>query len=101
MRPPAREHGRNGRPRQWPSVAFSRKYAQNALYNPMSLSNTQGYLPVAIALGGNALVTVIKGLAAAASRSSAMLSEAVHSFADTLNQLLLLIGLRRSLRKPD
>jgi len=67
----------------------------------MSLSNTQGYLPVAIALGGNALVTVIKGLAAAASGSSAMLSEAVHSFADTLNQLLLLIGLRRSLRKPD
>ncbi len=67
----------------------------------MSLSNTQGFLPVVIALGGNFFVTVIKGFAAVASGSSSMLSEAIHSFADTLNQLLLLIGLRRSLKKPD
>lgn len=67
----------------------------------MSLTKTQGFLPVAVALGGNALVTVIKGFAAVVSGSSAMLSEAVHSFADTLNQLLLLIGLRRSLKIAD
>lgn len=67
----------------------------------MSLTQTQGYLPVITALGGNAVVTVIKALAAVASGSSAMLSEAVHSFADTANQLLLLIGLRRSLKQAD
>lgn len=67
----------------------------------MSLTQTQGFLPVATALGGNAIVTVIKALAAVASGSSAMMSEAVHSFADTANQLLLLIGLRRSLKQAD
>lgn len=67
----------------------------------MSLSKTQGFWPVVMALGGNAVVTVIKSIAALTSGSSAMLSEAVHSFADTLNQLLLLIGLRRSLKKAD
>lgn len=67
----------------------------------MSLANTKGFLPVAVALGGNALVTVIKGFAAGVSGSSVMLSEAIHSFADTLNQLLLLIGLRRSLKAAD
>ncbi len=67
----------------------------------MSLRNTQGFRPVVLALIGNALVTVIKVFAAIASGSVAMYSEAVHSFADTLNQLLLLIGLRRSLKKAD
>ncbi len=67
----------------------------------MSHGQTQGYLPVVIALIGNVVVTVIKSIAAAASGSSAMFSEAVHSFADTLNQALLLVGLKRSLKRAD
>jgi len=53
------------------------------------------------ALGGNAFLTVIKVVAFALSGSGAMLSEAIHSFADTGNQGLLYLGIRRSERQPD
>lgn len=43
----------------------------------------------------NAIITVLKGLAAFATYSAAMMNEAVHSLMDTLNQLFLLIGLKR------
>ena len=67
----------------------------------MALQSTQGFWPVAAAIGGNFFVTVIKFFAAFASGSSSMLSEAVHSLADTVNQILLLIGLGRSIKKAD
>jgi zinc transporter 9 len=56
---------------------------------------------VVLALSGNALVTVIKFIAFALSGSGAMLSEAIHSTADTGNQILLLLGLRRGGRARD
>ena len=53
------------------------------------------------ALAGNVLVALSKFVAAALSGSSAMLTEGIHSSADTLNQVLLLIGTRRSRARPD
>ncbi len=53
------------------------------------------------ALIGNALVAVTKASAAAFTGSSAMLSEAVHSFVDTGNELLLLYGMRVAKKKAD
>jgi cation diffusion facilitator family transporter len=53
------------------------------------------------ALAGNVLVAASKFVAAAISGSSAMLTEAVHSSADCVNQVLLLIGNRRSEKAPD
>jgi non-heme chloroperoxidase len=56
---------------------------------------------VVAALAGNVLVAVTKFVAAALSGSASMLSEAVHSLVDTLNELLLLYGLRRAAQPPD
>ncbi len=46
-------------------------------------------------------IAVTKLIAALFSGSGAMLAEAVHSFADTANQILLLIGGRRSRKQAD
>jgi cation diffusion facilitator family transporter len=56
---------------------------------------------VYVALVGNLLVTATKLAAAAWTGSAAMTSEAVHSFVDTGNELLLLYGMHRSTRRPD
>ena len=56
---------------------------------------------VLYAICGNAVVTVLKFLAAQATLSAAMMNEAVHSLMDTLNQVFLLIGLKRGGRPAD
>jgi cation diffusion facilitator family transporter len=56
---------------------------------------------VLIALTGNLLIAVSKFVAAALTGSSAMLSEGVHSLADTANELLMLYGLKRAQAPAD
>ena len=56
---------------------------------------------VVAALGANALIAVSKFVAASITGSAAMLSEALHSVADTANQGLLLFGMRRARQPAD
>ena len=53
------------------------------------------------ALFANLSIAIAKGAAAFWTGSSAMLAEAIHSLADSCNQLLLLFGMRQSRRAPD
>ncbi len=68
---------------------------------PAEGSHHGGLRVVMVALVINLLIAVFKFVAAVISGSTAMLAEAVHSLADTANQVFLLIGMRRSSRPPD
>jgi cation diffusion facilitator family transporter len=56
---------------------------------------------VVVAVAVNLAITVAKGVAAALTGSAALWAETLHSLADTGNEVLLFIGLRRSGRPPD
>ena len=49
----------------------------------------------------NVAIAAIKTAAALITGSGAMLAEALHSFSDTGNQILLLVGVRQAKRSPD
>jgi cation diffusion facilitator family transporter len=53
---------------------------------------------VLFALAANLTIAIIKFIVSMVSGSSAMLAEAIHSFADTTNQVFLLIGRKRSVK---
>jgi len=56
---------------------------------------------VLVALAANVAIAMTKFAAAAITGSSAMLSEGVHSLVDSINELLLLYGIRRAAKRPD
>ncbi|QPH40398.1 cation diffusion facilitator family transporter [Pedobacter endophyticus] len=53
------------------------------------------------ALAANLLIAVTKFIAGAFTNSSSMIAEGIHSTVDTSNQLLLLYGLKKSVKPPD
>lgn len=61
--------------------------------------SAQGTWPVIAALSGNGFIAVLKFVGFFISGSGALLSEAIHSFADTANQALLMVGIKRSAKK--
>jgi cation diffusion facilitator family transporter len=65
------------------------------------MSKSTSTVAVWAALAGNLAVATAKFIAAAVTGSAAMLSEAVHSLVDTVNELMLLYGISRSTRPAD
>jgi cation diffusion facilitator family transporter len=59
----------------------------------------KNYASIYSALIANVLIAIIKFIAGAFSNSASMISEGIHSLVDTVNEVLLLYGLKRS-RKP-
>lgn len=57
--------------------------------------------PIYTAFAANLAIALIKFIAAFVTGSSAMASEGIHSLVDTSNEILLLVGLRNSQKKPD
>jgi cation diffusion facilitator family transporter len=53
------------------------------------------------AFSANVLIAVVKFIVAWLTTSSAMLAEAIHSTADTMNQVLLFVGLKKAAKKAD
>lgn len=53
------------------------------------------------ALVANGLIAILKFIVAFITGSATMKAEAIHSSADCINQILLLIGMKRSLKEPD
>jgi cation diffusion facilitator family transporter len=65
------------------------------------VSRAKGHVSIVVwgALAANLAITISKFIAASVTGSSALLSEAIHSTADTANELLLILGSTLS-RKP-
>jgi cation diffusion facilitator family transporter len=68
---------------------------------PASWSGSDSTLTVLVALGANLLVAVAKSAAAVVTGSASLAAEAAHSWADTGNELFLIVANRRSSRPPD
>ena len=65
------------------------------------MSHSNSTKAVMIALIGNGLITVLKFIAAFFTKSASMSAEAIHSTADCLNQIFLLIGNKRGKKAND
>ncbi len=61
----------------------------------------ESLLTVVVAFTANLLIALAKSVAALVTGSASMLAEAAHSWADTGNEVLLLVAQRRGARPPD
>ena len=72
-----------------------------ALGDARTGEKSESTLTVLIAFTANLLVAIAKTWAAALTGSASMVAEAAHSWADTGNEIFLMIANRMSQRKPD
>jgi cation diffusion facilitator family transporter len=72
-----------------------------ALRSVIGPGGSDSVVTVLVALGANLLVAVAKSVAAVVTGSASLTAEAAHSWADTGNELFLVVANRRSARPPD
>ena len=99
----AREQG--GEQAQAPAAAEGVARGSRELSMPAPLlrgpSASESVRTVLVAFGANVLVAVAKSAAAVVTGSASLVAEAAHSWADTGNEIFLLIAGRRARRPPD
>ena len=61
----------------------------------------ESLLTVIVAFAANLLIAIAKTVVAVITASASMMAEAAHSWADTGNEVFLLIGTRKAAKKPD
>lgn len=64
-------------------------------------STSSSVVAVVIAFGANLLIAIAKSIAALMTGSASMVAEAAHSWADTGNEVFLLVAERRAVRESD
>jgi cation diffusion facilitator family transporter len=74
---------------------------RRAAGRPESEGSAESARTVLVALGTNVVMVIAKAFAAALTGSPALFAETLHSLADTSNELLLYLGLRRARRAAD
>jgi cation diffusion facilitator family transporter len=79
----------------------SRDLLLRSVFWPRESGGSESRTTVLIAFSVNVLVAVAKSAAATVTGSASMLAEAAHSWADSGNEIFLLIANRRSRRPPD
>jgi len=99
----ARERGGDDAPA--PATAEGTAGGSPGLLKPVLLlggpGGSESLTTVLVALAANVLIAVAKSAAAAVTGSASLVAEAAHSWADTGNEIFLLIANRRSRRPPD
>ncbi len=82
-------------------MADARDGAGSAVVADPSSSASESTLTVVVAFGANLLIAVAKSAAAVITASASMLAEAAHSWADTGNEIFLIIAQRRAAKPAD
>jgi cation diffusion facilitator family transporter len=83
------------------SAAAQDAFLQSGIGLGVGRRGSASVVTVLVALAANLLVAVAKSVAAALTGSASMTAEAAHSWADTGNEVLLLLATRRAARRPD
>jgi divalent metal cation (Fe/Co/Zn/Cd) transporter len=100
----AREQG--GEPAPAPAAAEGAARGSRDQFTSVPLlrgaaDTSESLTTVLVALGANVLIAVAKSAAAVVTGSASLVAEAAHSWADSGNEIFLLIANRRARRPPD
>lgn len=84
-----------------PEDAQSPELLRSPLPVPEGSGESESLTTVLVALGANVLIAAAKTAAAVVTGSASLVAEAAHSWADSGNEIFLLLANRRSRRAPD
>jgi cation diffusion facilitator family transporter len=99
----AREQGGEQAPASVASEGVARRSRELPMPVPLlrGPGGSESLTTVLVAFGANVLVAVAKSAAAVVTGSASLVAEAAHSWADSGNEIFLLIANRRARRPPD